>query len=487
MKHGLVKVMRLLNTTTTNPLFYTSRDDLPLVSHAEGLYIWDDQGRRYIDACSGAITCNIGHNHPTVKAAMMAQLEQVAFSYRTQFESQPALDLAAQLVALSDGALEKVFFVSGGSEAVESAIKLARQYFVAQGQPERRYFASLRPSYHGSTLGALGLTGYAPLEAPYAPITLASVKVPSPDFYRFTEADEDAHVDAVLAQTEKTLHEVGFENIAAIVVEPVGGASTGARMVNGRYLRGLQALCERSGCLLIMDEVLCGMGRTGAWFAYQHWGVTPDIVALAKGLGAGYYPVAAMLARADIVIPVTESGGFMHGHTYAGNPLACATGLAVLEVMRAENLVANALEQGKYLREKLETLAETSAYIGNVRGIGLLQGVEFVQDKASKTPFPADAHVFNVITRLAKARGLLVYPRRSLNGLLGDHVLISPPLTVTQQDIDEIVALFAETMRVFAEVVLEQGLVDMSQRTQAIAREKTTEDVSKKDIAERRV
>jgi adenosylmethionine-8-amino-7-oxononanoate aminotransferase len=491
--------MRLLNTTTTNPLFYTSRDDLPLVSHAEGIYIWDDQGKRYIDACSGAITCNIGHNHPTVKQAMMKQLEQVAFSYRTQFESQAALDLATRLVALSEGALEKVFFVSGGSEAVESAIKLARQYFVACGQSQRRYFVSLRPSYHGSTLGALGLTGYAPLETPYAPITLASVKVPSPDFYRFTESDEDAHVDAVLAQTEKTLLEVGFENIAAIVVEPVGGASTGARMVNGRYLQGLRALCERSGCLLIMDEVLCGMGRTGAWFAYQHWGVTPDILTLAKGLGAGYYPVAAVLARADIVDAVLEGGGFMHGHTYAGNPLACATGVAVLEVMDEENLLANAREQGRYLREKLEALATQCPYIGNVRGIGLLQGVEFVQDKASKTPFAAVANVFDRITRLAKQHGLLIYPRRSLNGLRGDHVLIAPPLTVTQRDVDEIVALFAETMGAFAEVVLEQGLAEISQdvlqdadhitRTgnEKTAKEKTTKDVSKKDIAERRV
>lgn len=449
--------MRLLNTTTTNPLFYTSRDDLPLVGRAEGIYLWDDQGKCYIDACSGAITCNIGHNHPKVKQAMMRQLEQVAFSYRTQFESQAALDLATRLVALSDGVLEKVFFVSGGSEAVESAIKLARQYFVANNQAERRYFVSLRPSYHGSTLGALGLTGYAPLEAPYVSITLGSVKVPSPDFYRFTEADEDAHVDAVLAQTEQALQEVGFENIAAIVVEPVGGASTGARMLNGRYLRGLRALCERSGCLLIMDEVLCGMGRTGAWFAYQHWDVMPDILTLAKGLGAGYYPVAAVLARADIVDAVLDGGGFMHGHTYAGNPLACATGLAVLEVMREEDLVNNALEQGKYLREQLEALAQTSPVIGNVRGIGLLQGVEFVQDKTSKTPFPADIHVFNVITRLAKARGLLVYPRRSLNGLRGDHVLIAPPLTVARVDIDDIVTLFADSV-----AALEQHVADLA-------------------------
>jgi len=463
---------------TTNPLFYTSRDDLPLVSHADGLYLWDDHGRRYLDACSGAITCNIGHNHPKVKQAMLRQLDAVAFSYRTQFESQVALDLAGQLVALTEGALEKVFFVSGGSEAVESAMKLARQYFVAQGENQRRYFVSLRPSYHGSTLGALGLTGYAPLEAPFETITFGSVKVPSPDFYRFTEADEDAHIDALLAQTEATLQQVGFDHLAAIVVEPVGGASTGARMVNGHYLQGLRQLCERSGCLLIMDEVLCGMGRTGAWFAYQHWGVVPDILTLAKGLGAGYYPVAALLARADIVDTVVARGGFMHGHTYAGNPLACATGIAVLEVMREENLVNNALEQGSYLREQLECLANTSPIIGNVRGIGLLQGVEFVQDKTSKTPFPADIHVFNLITRFAKARGLLVYPRRSINGLHGDHVLIAPPLTVARADIDEIVRLFADSV-----AALEQHLTDLHLiGTDVASPDVTDADVTSPDV-----
>jgi adenosylmethionine-8-amino-7-oxononanoate aminotransferase len=313
------------------------------------------------------------------------------------------------------------------------------------------------------------------------------VKVPSPDFYRFEQPNEDDHIEAVLAQTEMALQEVGFENLAAIVVEPVGGASTGARMVNGRYLQGLRQLCERSGCLLIMDEVLCGMGRTGAWFAYQHWGVVPDILTLAKGLGAGYYPVAALLARADIVDVVLAGGGFMHGHTYAGNPLACATALAVLEVMNEENLLENARDQGAYLRQQLEVLAEQCPYIGNVRGIGLLQGVEFVQDKASKTPFPAAANVFDRITRLAKGRGLLIYPRRSLNGLRGDHVLIAPPLTVTRQDVDDIVALFADTLAAFEEHVSEHALVagDGSAFTQDTTKQDTAAYITDKDVTEK--
>lgn len=442
---------------SSNALFYLTSNDMPLVSHADGIYIWDTTGRRYIDGCSGAITCNIGHNHPTVKRAMVAQLDEIAFSYRTQFESQVALDLASSMVELTDGDLQKVFFVGSGSEAVESAIKLAIQYFVAEGQPERSKFVSLRPSYHGSTLGALGLTGYEPLEAPYRSITIGSVKVPSPDLYRYREASVEEHITAVLEQTESAMLAAGPDTIAAIAVEPVGGASTGGRMLTRSYMEGVRALCDRYGCLLIMDEVLCGMGRTGAWFAYQHYGVTPDILALAKGLGSGYYPIAAMMARQELVDSVGRRGGFMHGHTYAGNPLACATGQAVIEVMKSENLVSNAAEQGVYLRQQLEKLASKYPSIGNVRGIGLLQGVELVQDPATQQPFPASFNAFDKLTEVAKARGLLIYPRRCLNGLEGDHVLITPPLTVTASDIDDIVELFDQSLADFEQLVREQA------------------------------
>jgi adenosylmethionine-8-amino-7-oxononanoate aminotransferase len=451
-------LLKMENAMPSNALFYLTSNDMPVVSHADGIYIWDTEGRRYIDACSGAITCNIGHNHPTVKRAMVEQLDKIAFSYRTQFESQTALDLADRLVGLTDADLDKVFFVGSGSEAVESAIKLAVQYFVAMEQPERYKFVSLRPSYHGSTMGALGLTGYEPLEAPYRSITLGSVKVPTPDLYRYTESSVEEHIASVLEQTENAMLAAGPDTIAAIVLEPVGGASTGARMVTKGYMEGLRALCDRYGCLLIMDEVLSGMGRTGAWFAYQHFGVAPDILALAKGLGSGYYPVAAMMARQELVDVVGRNGGFMHGHTYAGNPLACATGLAVIDVMDTEQLVSNALERGVYLRQQLEQLALKYDCIGNVRGIGLLQGVELVQNKTTKEPYPAAFNAFDKITTQAKSRGLLIYPRRSLNGLAGDHVLITPPLTVTEVDIDNIIALLDDSLAAFEQLALAQGL-----------------------------
>ncbi len=240
--------------------------------------------------------------------------------------------------------------------------------------------------------------------------------------------------------------EVGGEHIIAIAIEPVGGASTGARMLNRQYMEGIREICDRHGCLLILDEVLTGMGRTGEWFAYQHWGVKPDLIALAKGMGAGYYPVAAMMARQELVDQVLETGGFMHGHTYAGNPLACATALAVVRATKEQELVANAARQGVYLREGLDKLVEKHACIGQVRGVGLLQGVEFVADRDSKTPYPAEDNIFNEITRLAKARGLLVYPRRTLDGVRGDHVLITLPLTVTREEIDEILRLFDQSL-----------------------------------------
>lgn len=435
------------NTETDNsPLFYQANTQLPLVSHADGVYLWDQSGKRYLDGCSGAITCNLGHNHPKIKDAMKAQLDKVAFSYRTQFESSEAIELASMLADMTDRYLNKVFFVGSGSEAVESAIKLARQYFFATNQPQRTRFVSLTPSYHGSTLGALGLTSYFPLEEPFEPITNTAVKVPSPDLYRYTEETLEAHIEAVLAETEKRIEAVGGDTIAAIVIEPVGGASTGARMLTQQYFDGIRALCDRYGCLLIFDEVLAGMGRTGQWLAYQNWDVKPDIVSLAKGLGAGYYPIAAILSRGEIVNAVMASGGFQHGHTYAGNPMACATGVAIMRTMLDDDIIAKSRETGSYLGQQLHQLAEKHPIVGHVRGIGMLYGMELVQDRDSKEPWPAELNLFNKVTQIAKQKGLLIYPRRTLNGIKGDHFLVCPPLTITPAEIDTLIQLLDETL-----------------------------------------
>lgn len=420
---------------TTSPLFYQAGPPMPEVSHGKGVFLWDTHGKEYLDSCSGAISCNLGHGHPSIRDAMLDQLDRVAFTYRTQFENGPAVELAHALVEMTAGELGKVFFVSSGSEAVESAQKLARQYFVAIEQPQRRHFVSLRPSYHGSTLGALGLTGYQPLEAPFADITAGSIKVPGPDFYRQQDGSREAHIARVLSDTRTQIEAAGGDTIIAIVLEPVGGASTGGRLVDRAYLQGLRELCDEIGCLLIYDEVLCGVGRTGSWFAYQQWGVAPDLLTTAKGLGAGYYPVGAVLSRAPIVEAVMASGGFQHGHTYAGNPLACATGLAAIRAIQQEQLLDNVAARGDQLQRGLNALQTRFDWIGDVRGIGLLWGVELVMDTDSKAAFPAEANLFAKVTALAKQEGLLIYPRRTLNGLAGDHFLVSPPFTINANEV----------------------------------------------------
>jgi len=439
---------------TTSPLFYQAGPAMPEVSHGRGVFLWDTQGREYLDGCSGAISCNLGHGREDLRNAMLAQLDCVAFTYRTQFENAPAVELAKALVEMTEGELAKVFFVSSGSEAVESALKLARQYFVARNESQRRHFISLRPSYHGSTLGALGVTGYQPLEAPFADITPGSIKVPGPDFYRQQDGDRDTHIRRVLDETRKQIEAAGGDTIIAIVLEPVGGASTGARLVDKAYLTGLRALCDEFGCLLIFDEVLCGIGRAGSWFAYQQWGVAPDLLTTAKGLGAGYYPIGALLCREAIVETVMSSGGFQHGHTYAGNPLACATGLAAVEAIRREGLLENVKARGQQLQQGLKALQSRYSWIGDVRGLGLLWGVELVMAPEEKTPFPAAANLFARVTALAKEEGLLIYPRRTLNGLAGDHFLVSPPFTITESETELLLERLARTLdRLDREVV----------------------------------
>lgn len=438
---------------TDSPLFYQLGPSLPEVSHADGVMIWDTQGKDYLDGCSGAISCSLGHGRQDIRDAMLAQMEKVSFTYRTQFENAPALALGHQLVELLDAELGKVFFISSGSEAVESALKLARQYFVAEGQLQRRRFMSLRPSYHGSTMGALGMTGYQPLEAPFTNMTHASIKVPAPDFYRHQDSDDDAHVDRVLAETRAAMEAAEPESLIGFVLEPIGGASTGARLLGKRYLQGVRALCDEFGCLLIADEVLTGVGRTGTWFACQHYQVVPDILVTAKGLGAGYYPIGAMLARNYIVEAVMASGGFQHGHTYAGNPLACATGLAVIEAIKRDNLLENTRQRGAQLEAGLRALADRYDWIGHVRGAGLLWGVELVADKTSRQPFPAEQNRFAQITALAKQEGLLIYPRRTLDGIAGDHFLVSPPLTIQANEVETLLERLERAMARFEQAL----------------------------------
>jgi|GEM_PF-78802 len=338
------------DTRPPSHLFYQNRQRRPLLDRAEGIYMHDVEGRSYIDGCSGAMVSNIGHSNPRVLAAMQAQMERATFAYRLQFENDPAETLASRVAGLMPGDLDRVFFVSGGSEAVESCVKLARQYALATGEAQRYKVISRYPSYHGSTLGALALTGYTPMTAPFDPMMTAMPKIPAPTCHLDRDdlsADERGRRYADMLEAE--IQRQGPETVLAFIMEPVGGASTGALVAPDSYYPRIREICDRHGILLIHDEVMSGAGRTGRFLASDHWGVTPDMAALSKGFAAGYVPLGAMVASRRVVEPVLSAGGFIHGYTYAGNPLACAAGNAVLDEILDHDLMGNAERTGGYL------------------------------------------------------------------------------------------------------------------------------------------
>jgi len=431
---------KLLEDLNREFLFYQTRKKLPFIQRAHGIRMWDDAGKEYIDACSGAVICNIGYGDRRIEKVIAEQAQETFFAYRTQFENEPAVRLARDLVKYSAPHLNRVFYVSGGSEAVESAMKLCRQYFYNRGEGSRHLFISRVPSYHGSTLGALALTSYAPLEIPFRPMIQAYPKIPAPYCYRCAYHKEYPHCDLECARAlETTLLKLGPENIAAFVVEPIVGASIGALVPPEDYFSLIQETCEKYGIFLILDEVMTGFGRTGKLFAYEHWDIEADIVALSKGMASGYYPLGAIMTRDSTVDEVINNGGFAHGHTYAGNPMACAVGLEVFRIIREERLAENSARMGRLLKAGLTDLEERYGIIGQVRGKGLLLALEFVRDRETRAPFPAEKEMNLLLTDMASEEGLIVYPRKPINGLAGDHVLVSPPLIVNEAEIHEIV------------------------------------------------
>ena len=438
--HGISGKGKSLDNLKREFLFYQTRKKLPFIKKAKDIYMWDHTGKEYIDACSGAVICNIGYGNPRIANAIAEQARETFFAYRIHFENDPAVRLAMKLAEYSAPHLNRAFYVSGGSEAVESAMKLCRQYFYNRGEGSRYVFISRVPSYHGSTLGALALTSYAPLEIPFRPMIQAYPKIPAPYCYRcaFHKEYPKCHLECAWA-LEKTILEQGPENVAAFVVEPVGGASTGALVPPEGYFAVIQDICRKYGIFLILDEVMTGFGRTGRLFAYEHWDIEADIVALSKGMASGYYPLGAIMARDSTVDEVVNNGGFAHGHTYAGNPMACAVGLEVFKIITEEHLSENAAGMGRILKTGLKDLEERYEIIGEVRGKGLLLAVELVKDRETREPFPAEKDVNLLLTDEAYNEGLIVYPRRPINGLSGDHVLVAPPLIVNEQQIHEIV------------------------------------------------
>ncbi|MDO6721818.1 aspartate aminotransferase family protein [Celeribacter halophilus] len=433
-------------------LFYQSRSPRPFLDHGEGIYLFGESGKRYIDGSSGAMVSNIGHSNPRVLAKMKAQMDKATFGYRLHFRTRPSEELAAKTVAMTPEGLDRVFFVSGGSEAVESATKLARQYALTQGQASRYKMISRFPSYHGCTLGALALTGYAPLRDPFAPMMQAMPSVAAPATYldRDNLSEDERGLKYAELLRDRIIEE-GPDTVLAFLMEPVGGASTGALVAPDSYYGRVREICDEFGVLLIYDEVMTGAGRTGKFLAAEHWGITPDIVALSKGFGAGYAPLGAIIAGAHLVDPVLDAGGFLHGFTYAGNPMACSAGLAVLEEIEDQGLIDNAARMGEVLMAQLQTLMDRYPFIGDVRGKGLLTAFEFVSDRDTMAPLPPEMDAYTRLVELAYKRGLIIYSRRTRGGTAGDHFLLAPPLIITEAQIIEMIAILRDALDAFAE------------------------------------
>lgn len=444
-------------TTKNSALFYQSELRRPLFSHSEGIYLWDINGKCYIDGSSGAMVSNIGHSNPSVLAAMAAQMNKGTFAYRLHFENEPAEKLADELVARSPAGLDKVFFVSGGSEAVESCLKLGRQWALATGQSSRHKVISCFPSYHGCTFGALSVTGYTPLSEPFDAMMQAMPKIPAPRCYLERENHSEEDDDLGLHYAENLRNEIlkqGADSVLAFIYEPVGGASTGALVAPSTFHRRIQEICREFGILLILDEVMTGVGRTGRFLAAEHWQIEPDMIALSKGLAAGYSPLGAMLASNRLVDPVLANGGFMHGFTSAGNPLSCAAGLAVLNELDSLDLVANCEQRGIELKAGLEKLMSKYPFIGDVRGKGLLQAFELVSERKSMAPLPKELNAHLILVDIAYENGLIIYSRRTRGGVEGDHFLICPPLSVSSKQICDILSLLETSLEQFANVLL---------------------------------
>ena len=426
------------------------RQTPPVAANASGIYIVDQDHKKYIDASGGAAVSCLGHGHPDVLAAMHAQIDKLAYAHTGFFTSEVTEQLADHLIAHAPGDLSEVYFVSGGSEAIEAALKLARQYCVEIGQPERTVFVSRRQSYHGNTLGALAVGGNEWRRKPFAPLLMEVPRVAPCFEYRDRLPDEtqDDYTRRLLTEIEQTFIETGPERIIAFCAETVVGATAGAVPPTPGYLQGVRRLCDKYGILYLADEVMCGMGRTGSLYAFEQDQARPDIVVIAKGLGGGYQPIGALLARSHVVEALRKkSGMFQHGHTYLGHPIASAAALAVQRVIQRDQLLAQVQSRGSYLRQALHARLGDHPHVGDIRGRGLFMAVELVQDRTTQTPFDHTKKLHAVIKQQAFKNGLLVYPMGgTIDGQRGDHVLVAPPFIVSEQEIDQIAGLLRQSV-----------------------------------------
>lgn len=422
----------------------------PLAVSGQGVYLSDADGKRYIDASGGAAVSCLGHQHPDVLAAMHAQLERLAYAHTGFFSTEAAEALGDELIAHAPGNMSHVYLVSGGSEAVEAALKMARQYFVERGQPGRRNFIARRQSYHGNTLGALAVGGNAWRRAQFAPILIDSHYIDPCYEYRYRRDAEtpDAYGKRAADELEAKIMELGAETVIALVAETVVGATLGAVPPAPGYFKRIREICDHYGILLILDEVMCGMGRTGTLHACEQDGIAPDLMTVAKGLGGGYAPIGATFVGRHIYDTFAQgSGVFQHGHTYIGHPLACAAALAVQQVIRRDGLIGNVQARGRQLEQALHARFDGHPHVGDIRGRGLFWGIELVAERDSKAPFDPAQRIHARIKSEAMARGLMVYPMGgTIDGRCGDHVLLAPPFISGADIIDAIVDRLGEAV-----------------------------------------
>ncbi len=413
----------------------------------DGVFVIDDEGRRYLDACGGAAVSCLGHSHPAVIAAIRDQASRLTYAHTSFFTSEPAEELAAHLIERAPAGLSHAYFVSGGSEAMETALKLARQYYVEIGQPERSVFVSRKQSYHGNTLGALAVGGNEWRRRQFAPLLIDTVQVSACYEYRGRHEGETprAYGQRLLAELEATFERIGPQRVLAFLAETVGGATSGAITPVPGYFKGVRELCDRHGILLVLDEVMCGMGRTGTLFACEQEGIAPDIVAIAKGLGAGYQPIGAALLSQRIFDAFREgSGFFQHGHTYLGHILACTAALEVQRTIEREGLLANVRTRSAELEAALIERFADHPHAGDLRGRGLFRAIELVADRDTKAAFDPALKLHARVKKTAMGQGLMCYPMGgTIDGERGDHVLIAPPYIVDSGHIEMIVERLA--------------------------------------------
>ena len=416
--------------------------ELPMAAYGDGCYIIDKNGKKYLDgSCGAAVSC-LGHSDQTINDAIITQTKKLAFAHTSFFTNEPAEELAKLLSSNSPVGLDRVYFVSSGSEAIEASLKLAKQYFIEIGKPKKHRVISRKQSYHGNTLGALAVGGNVWRKSFFEDLLIKTSLI-SPCYKYRHQDNSESEIEyglRIADELEEEIIHLGPDNVMAFIAETVVGATAGALTPVEGYFKRIREICTKYNVLLILDEVMCGMGRTGTLFACDEEKIIPDIITIAKGLGAGYQPIAAMMCQNFIYEAISQgSGFFQHGHTYLGHPIACAASLAVVNKLLKENFPEQVRKKGEYLQKHLEITLSQNQYIGDIRGRGLFRGIELVQNRETKEPFPRNLNIAGKIKKKALDLGLICYPMQgTVDGTVGDHILIAPPFIINENEMNEI-------------------------------------------------